>query len=151
VVEFGRIEFGLAWSDYVVLRLLRRWVASRTMAEKALPSLIELAGELGEQPEAAISLHSVFQLTESCLGRPLDGECCCSRSLAPDERAILALVAAAPPTGTAAASSDVPHGLTGALAWAVMSARIALGIADDRPPDIAYSRCPFEHDRSALA
>ena len=150
-MEFERIGPGLAWSDFVVLRLLRRWVASRTMAEKALPSLIELAGELGEQPEAAISLHSVFQLTESCLGRPLDGECCCSRSLAPDERAILALVAAAPPTGTAAASSDVPHGLTGALAWAVMSARIALGIADDRPPDIAYSRCPFEHDRSALA
>ena len=149
-MEFGRIELGLAWSDYVVLRLLRRWVASRAMAESALPSLIDLAAELGEEPEVAICLHSVFQLTEGCLGRPLRGECCCSRAMTADERAILALLAAAPSAGPATGSPDMPHGLTAALAWAVTSARLSLGIAD-RPADIAFSRCPFEHDSAALA
>ena len=149
-MEFGRIESGLAWRDFVVLRLLRRWVASRTLAEKALPSLIELAGELGEPPEAAISLHSLFQLTEGCLGRPLRAECCCSRSLAPDESAILALLAAAPAAGTPVGSPGIPHGLTGALCWAVKSARVALGISA-RPPQAALDRCPFEHGSAALA
>ena len=149
-MEFGRIESGLAWGDFVVLRLLRRWVASRTLAEKALPSLIELAGELGEPPEAAISLHSLFQLTEGCLGRPLRAECCCSRSLAPDERAILALLAAAPSAGTATGSPDIPHGLTGALCWAVNSARIALGIPS-LPPRTVLNSCPFEHPSAASA
>jgi hypothetical protein len=149
-VEFGRIELGLAWTDYIVLRLLRRWVASRAMAEKALPSLIELAAELGEAPEAAISLHSVFQLTEGCLGRPLRSECCCSPSLAPDECAILTLLATVPPPGSGTGSTDIPHGLSGALGWAVVSARIALGIPP-RPASAAFSRCPFERDSAASA
>lgn len=150
-MELERIVGGLAWTDFVILRLLRRWVATRTLAETALPSLIALAEELGEQPESAISLHSVFQLTESCLGRPLEAECCCSRELAADERAILALVAAAPQPGAGARGSPaIPHGLAGALCWAVMSARIALGVAS-RPVPASRRSCPFEHGSAAIA
>lgn len=118
----SRIEGDLVWADFVILRLLRRWAAARTMGDNALPNLVEMAVELGESAEAAISLHSVFQLTESCLGRSLRAECCCSRSIAPDERAILSLMAIAPPQGPPFASSEVPHGLPGALWWALRSA-----------------------------
>ena len=58
------IEPRLAWSDYVVVRLLRRWAAVRASEGKALPNLVGLAKEIGEPVEAAIALHSLFQLTE---------------------------------------------------------------------------------------
>jgi hypothetical protein len=76
------------------------------------------------------------------LGRPLEAECCCSRALSRDEKAILTLIAAAPgaphPLGTAA----VPHGLPGAPHWAVLSVRAAIGMSSIAEP-VTAERCPF--------
>lgn len=133
-MRMERIGSGLTWSDFVVVRLLRRWAAVRSLGERALPSLVALARELGEEPQVAISLHSVFQLTEGCLGRPLEPECCCSKNLSKDEQAMLVLIGAMP--------ERVPHGLPGVLAWAAATARLMLGRAPG-PPQSAPSTCPF--------
>lgn len=147
-MQIARIESDLPWTDFLVLRLLRRWAASRSLGEQSLPNLVELALELGEGAETAVSLHSLFQLTEGCLGRPLKAECCCSRSLAADERAMLALIGAAPATGPFAGSAQIPHGLPGALCWAVASARLALGISPAN--GVPYPRCPFGQRLTAV-
>ena len=136
------IEPRLAWSEYVVVRLLRRWAALRATGGNALPSLVGLARELGEPAEVAIALHSLFQLTEACLARALEAECCCSRELSGDEAAILKLIAAGPLQFLPAASREIPHGLPGALTWAAKAAAIALGI-EARPMEGPATRCPF--------
>lgn len=143
-----QIESWLSWSDLVIVRLIRRWVAAREAGERRLPSLVELATELGQSPQAAVALHSLFQLTESCLGRPLQAECCCSRLIGADERAVLVMIAVAPVPGLPIATDEIPHGLPGALAWAVRSVRSALG--DDPHPAVQSPppRCPFGRSRS---
>ena len=138
------IEPRLAWSDYVVVRLLRRWAAVRASEGRALPNLVGLAKEIGEPVQAAIALHSLFQLTEACLGRPLEPECCCSPELSSDESAVLKLIAAAPASSPAGISREIPHGLPGALCWAAKAVAIALGI-ETRPAGSAATRCPFRH------
>lgn len=132
----------LGGSGFVIVRLLRRWVAARDSGLDPLPSLIGLANELGQPPQLAIALHSLLQLTESCLGRPLVAECCCNPSAGPDERAVLLTIAVAPAPGLPIASRDIPHGLPGALSWVAASVRCALGRAQtgcQAPP----VRCPF--------
>ena len=131
---------GLTWSDFVVVRLLRRWAAVRALGDNALPSLVALAGELGESPQVAISLHSLFQLTEGCLGRPLVAECCCSRSLAADERAMLILLASGS-SCFGSVSSTIPHGLPAALAWAATTARLMLR---GEVNATTHHSCPFQ-------
>lgn len=140
-MQIGRIGPGLAWKDFVALRLVRRWAAARTAGADAMPALIELADELQEPREVAIALHSVLQLTESCLGRALEAECCCSPTMTPDEHALLMLIAAASPEPFPLAPAGIPHGLPGALSWAATAARIALDAADTTAP--RPERCPF--------
>lgn len=137
-----RIE-ALGWSGLVIVRLLRRWVAARHAGLDAMPSLVGLATELGRSPQLAIALHSLFQLTESCLGRPLEAECCCSHSLGSDESAVLLMIAAAPAPGTPIASQDIPHGLPGALSWAAASVRCSLGTMQQIESHRTPTRCPF--------
>ena len=139
----GRIETDLAWCDFVVLRMLRRWVAARTAQVPPLPSLVGLAAELDLSFEAAVGLDSLFTLTENCLGRALQAECCCCRELVADERAILALMATAPPPLGARTSALIPHGLPGVLCWAVATVRSALGYVADSPARYASPSCPF--------
>jgi hypothetical protein len=143
-MRMGRIESNLEWSDFVIVRMLRRWAAVRSLGEKALPSLVALARELGEEPQVAISLHSLFQLTEACLCRALEPECCCSSVLSSDEQAVLALIAAAPATGLG--SSALPHGLPGTLAWAAATARLMLGRLAVEPASLV--KCPFDRARA---
>lgn len=91
---------------------------------------------------AAVAIASLFQLTEACLGRPLVGECCCNPRLARDERAILALLAANLPAHPHQARLSIPHGLPGALVWAVASVRQMLGDPALPRPGVDR-RCPF--------
>ena len=122
-----RTEAQLCWSAFVIVRLLRRWAAARAMEGNSLPSMVELAVEIGEPTEVAVALHSLFQLTEACLARPLEAECCCSRDLSSDERAVLVLLAKAPAQAPPLTSEEVPHGLPGALLWAAAAVRTFLG------------------------
>lgn len=139
-----QIKTHLAWGDFVVVRLLRRWAAARVMEENPLPGMVEVAIELGELPQVSVALHSLFQLTETCLGRALQTECCCSPSIGPDERAILAMIAAAPVQGLPTAPRGMPHGLPGALSWAAIATRLALRGPLHPPPAPEVTRCPFE-------
>jgi hypothetical protein len=141
-MKLGRIEPDLPWTEFVVVRMLRRWAASRQLEANALPEMIALSRELGQPAQVAIALHSMFQLTEASLGRPLEAECCCSRALSRDEKAILTLIAAAPDAPPPLATAAVPHGLPGALHWAVLSVRAAMGITSP-PEPVAAARCPF--------
>ena len=117
-----RLEPELSDPERIVVRLLRHYVVCRQVGEEPLPPLTRLGGELGIPAPAVVALASVFQLTEGCLGRPLIAECCCNRSLSADESALLLLLKrtdAEPALG----SSDILHGLPGALVWAVASTR----------------------------
>ena len=118
-------------------------MAARTEQEAPFPALVALAHELGCPAEAAVALGSLFQLTEGCLGRPLEAECCCSRVIGEDERAVLLMIAAAPAPGLPAATSDIPHGLPGALAWAASSVRQMLGRGADHSRGPLAQSCPF--------
>lgn len=141
-MRMERIEPELAWSDFIIVRLLRRWVAVRSLGEKALPSLVQLAADIGEEPQVAVSLHSVFQLTEACLGRGLEAECCCGKTMSADEKAVITLIAAAASRDVRGGAAAIPHGLPGALAWAAVAAGMLLG--DNLPvPAIARGKCPF--------
>lgn len=139
-----RIDPRSSWNDFVVIRLIRRWAAVRSLGQHALPDLVALAVELGEPPELAIGLHSLFQLTEACLARPLQAECCCSRELAADERAILTLLASARAGSLVQATRQIPHGLPAALTWAAVTAGLMLqgGVTA-----FAEAGCPFGHCR----
>lgn len=138
-----RIGRRLDWEDLVIVRLLRRWVAAQEAKENPLPSLVELARELKQPAQVAVALHSLFQLTESCLGRRIKAECCCSGDIGPDERAILLMVAAAPAPRSSLVSRDIPHGLPGALSWAATSVRRVLGRTGWLDHGLSTSRCPF--------
>jgi hypothetical protein len=146
-VRYERIETGLSWQDYIILRMFRRWAAARDAEIRPLQSLIRLAGEMRLPFEIAVSLDSVFQLTEHCLGRRLEAECCCSRAMAADESAILALIAAVPPHSADPQSpAAIPHGLPGVLRWAICSARLTMG-QPAQPPARASAKCPFRENR----
>jgi hypothetical protein len=136
------IEPPLPRFSYRIVRMLRRWAAGAELGPGRLPSLVALGERIGVAPMAAVAVASLFQLTESCLGRPLVAECCCHPRLAPDERAVLALLAAELPSHPHKARPAIPHGLPGALLWAVASVRQLLG--DPGLPDRGTPRqCPF--------
>lgn len=146
-MQFGRIESSLAWHEFIVLRMFRRWVAARDAELQPLPNLVEFARQIEQPFEVAVALDSVFQLTESCLGRPLVAECCCSREIVADERAILMLIASAPSGVSAGQSSrTIPHGLPGALCWAVHIFRDFVGLSAQFGPRALI--CPFEGNDS---
>jgi hypothetical protein len=137
-----RIDSKPIWSDMVAVRLLRRWVAIRETGRASLPNLVEFGNELGISPPVVIALASLFQLTEAALGRPLMAECCCRTTVGPDERAVLLLLVSMPAAAAPGASLAIPHGIPGALAWAVLSVRRLLAM-DERHSDLVVARCPF--------
>jgi hypothetical protein len=111
--------------DLLLIRLLRRWVAAQSSDTEPLPELVRLADEMERPPELAIALDSLLQLVETCLGRRIVCASCTSPRLAPDERAVLLAIAAAPAPG-----SD-PQGLPGALCWA--AAAVRTWVTGERP------------------
>ena len=129
-------------ASYRVVRLVRRWAAATRLGFAPLPSMVRFGKRIGVSPEAAIALASMFQLTEACLGRPLETECCCSPAVARDERAVLMMLAAPLPDASHQAFPPIPHGLPGALHWAVVSVQKLLG--EPAGIDSAGGRqCPF--------
>ena len=137
-----RIESRRAWTEAVLVRLYRRWVAAREAGVGTGGSLAGLASDLGVEPLAAVALDSMLQLTEACLGRRLRAECCCSANRCADERALLLLIAAAQDARPGFAPATMPHGLPAALAWAAVSLNRLLD--DPLPPAVGPIRqCPF--------
>ena len=129
-------------SSHRIVRLFRRWAAGAELGPERLPSVVRLGRRFGVAPEAAIALASMFQLTEACLGRALEAECCCSPALSRDERAILTMLAASQPSGPHQSLPPIPHGLPAALHWAIASVRALLGQSAGVPAWRA-GKCPF--------
>jgi hypothetical protein len=145
-MRMERIESRRVWTELIIVRLIRRWVAAREQGLNASAGVVALAAELGVPAMAGIALDSLLQLTENCLKRPLRAECCCSPKLGPDERAVLLLIAAQPSQPPWAASG-IPHGLPGALSWAAASLNRLLG--EELPATFSAPTevCPFERPR----
>lgn len=120
-----RIEPAVDEGDLVVIRLLRHYAALRDQEDdgRRLSSLVALGQDLRVPPEGSVALASVFQLTEAILGRRLITACRCARALSRDERAVLRLLNADLPIASGSGTPDIPHGLPGALIWAVLSVR----------------------------
>lgn len=136
--------------ERAVLRLLRHYCTMRDREDdgSSLSRLVALGRSLRLPPAGSVALASVFQLTEAVLGRPLVVESCCSRRLSGDERAVIRLLGSRMPTIPGTATPDIPHGLPGALAWAVLSVRRLCGeIVSPLPclPPSDVRGCPFAH------
>ena len=129
-------------ASYRIVRLVRRWAAGAELGHDRLPSMVRLGRRIGIAPETAIALASMFQLVEACLGRPLQAECCCISSIERDERAILMMLRTAVPLGPHQASPSIPHGLPGALHWAIASVQKLLG-ETVKVDMVGDTRCPF--------
>lgn len=141
-----RLEAPPGWWQLVAIRLLRRWAAATANGENPLPAVVELASSLHVGASAAVALASLYQLTENCLERALATECCCSRQTTGDERAVLVLIAAAPAPGEALASSHIPHGIPGVLAWSAAAVRRLL---DSDFLAFSSAQCPFANSPGA--
>jgi hypothetical protein len=111
------------WTSYLAAGLLRRWAALRRSGEAALPGLVATAAGLGTTPIIAVAFGSVFQLTEACLGRPLDMEGCCTPEPRPDAHAVLHMLDAQQGAGMALDLRGATPGLFGALVSAIASVR----------------------------
>ena len=132
----------------VVIRLFRAWSAQVEAGLAPMERLQAIIASLGLPDETAIACASLFELVEGHLGRRLVRESCCSRRLSPDESALLGVLRVAPSLSAVAGTAAVPHGLPGAIVWAVIAVRQALGMTepDDGPDDASqgpFPACPF--------
>lgn len=137
--------------ELAVVRLLRHYGGMRDQDGEGagLSRLVALGQSLRLPPSGSVALASVFQLTEAVLGRRLVTECCCSRRLSGDERAIIHLLGSPIPTVPGTATPDIPHGLPGALTWAVLSVRRLCGDLVPFRPHRSLGGCPFAHANAA--
>jgi len=127
-----------------LIRLFRIWAQARDMHRNPLPEMTAAIAGRNTSPELAAACHSLFQLTEACIGRQLDPADRCASNLSRDEYALLALIEAAPNAGTLVTEDRLPHGLPGALCWAASAVNRAFGV----PLSFAITGggCPFAHD-----
>lgn len=131
----------------LIVRLFRRWAAAQALDEDALGAIIRLADEAERPVVLAVALHSVLQVTQECLGRPLEPSCHGSAHLSRDEQALLALLAHAAKSAGVRSTAEVPHGLPGVLCWSVGSLRRLL---DEEVTSAASpARCPFRRTGEA--
>lgn len=140
--------------EFVVIRLLRhyRGVHHRDEDDGALASLVALGQNLRLPPAGSVALASYFQLTEAVLGRSLVTECCCSCNYSTDERAVIRLLGVPLPRMIGTGTIEMPHGLPGALAWAILSVRSLCGAIlslPTRPFPVGDPACPFVHPLGA--
>jgi hypothetical protein len=139
---------------FAVIRLLRHYCRTRDRrggdADGRLSRLVALGQTLRLAPAASVALASLFQLTEAVLGRPLHAGAGSGDGWNGDERAVIRLLCARLPTVPGTGTPDIPHGLPGALTWAVLSVRRLCGElapAIERQGILAEDAgCPFHCD-----
>ncbi|MBW4329262.1 hypothetical protein KY084_00020 [Stakelama sp. CBK3Z-3] len=127
--------------DDIVVQALRCYCGNRN--GPMLPVMTAFADAHHVGAHAVIALTSVFELAEACLGRPLVAEPETAKWLSDDEEAMLLLLASVGDVGSHCGSAAVPHGLPGALAWAVRTANRLCG---RQCTDVLRERasCPFD-------
>lgn len=132
----------------VVIRLFRLWAVAREDGMIGLSRMHDIAAELLLPDETAPACASLFELIEAELGRSLVPECCCAQTYSADETALLGIIDAAPSLENIFASRKVPHGLPGAIRWAAMAVRRAMGWPQEAAPRANranHATCPFDH------
>lgn len=145
---------GMAFAQGMIVRLLRLWSATVARGDAPMPVMVGAVVPLGIPAEAGIAAASLFELVEARLGRPLQPECCCSRTLSADEQAMLGLIDFAPATLGTHGSATIPHGLPAVVGWAAMALRRTLGMgADAMGADGMRGKggCPFGAARAAAS
>ena len=145
-----RIAAPLTDGELIAVRLLRHYCGMRDRDGDGagLSRLVALGQSLRVPAAGSVALASVFQLVEALLGRRLEAECCCARRLSSDERAVVRLLGTRMPIVPGTTTPDIPHGLPGALAWAVLSVRRLCGEmvpVRHHPPSGGKEGCPFTH------
>ncbi|GMM92691.1 hypothetical protein [Qipengyuania sp. MTN3-11] len=128
----------------ILVRLFRVWSMAREEGTMGLAPVYSLAADLRLPDETALACASLFELVEGELGRPLKRESCCARTFSSDEVALLGLVEAAPALNGVSGSRAVPHGLSGAIRWAVMAVRRALAWQNGTEKDDSQESVPPE-------
>lgn len=137
-----------AVGQVVFVRLIRAWRAARAAGENPLPHIQASAAPFDPAPELAVACHSLLELIEAQLDRPLVTECCCSREFSADETAMIGLLIHAQDAGPVITSRAIPHGLPGAICWAAFAVLRGLKetLGDDAglipSPDLGNA-CPF--------
>lgn len=139
----------LTQSERIAVRLFRRWAIDRESGINPIVALHEVADALRFPVETAVACASLFELVEGLLGRSLVRECCCSRAYSADELALIGLLRCAPDLSLGTATLAIPHGLPGAVCWAAMAVRQALGLSPRRVSQ--FGQCPFDPPQSSLA
>lgn len=141
---------GLQASDdarAIVVRLFRIWKMAHEDGEVGLGRMYQFSSELGLADEAATACASLFELIESEMERPLVRECCCSRTFSSDETALLGVIQVASVLEVSQGSVQIPHGLPGAIRWAAMAVRRALGWPSQDVRTVVIGQgsttCPF--------
>lgn len=140
----NRITAPATDGELAVVRMLRHFCATRHQGsdDAGLSRLVTLGQSLRLPPVGCVALASVFQLIEAVLGRRLVAECCCSRVLSGDERAVLYLIGSPLPTAPGTATPEIPHGVPGALTWAILSVRRLCGDIVPMRTALAHDGCP---------
>lgn len=142
-------DHALREPERTAIRLFRRWTIAREGEINPVAALFALTNSLGCPVETAPACASLFELVEGHLGRSLRRECCCSNTCSSDELALIGLLRCAPDLGGTAATCAIPHGLPGAVCWAAMAVRRALGMLRGRVAGV--EACPFNLGSKSIA
>lgn len=136
-------------ADAIFVKLFRVWSTARETDTNPLSATFGVAKTYGLPDHAAVTCSSLFELVENESDRPLVRECCCCRTFSSDEKALLAVLSVANTVRLIRASSQVPHGLSGAICWAALAVRDCLGL---KPMNLGTSAsCPFAFADQAWA
>lgn len=132
--------------DRAVLATLRSYAGARGAGVPLLPALIRTAEQGGWSAHVAIALGSVFDLTEALLERMLQVSGTDDAAMGEDERAMLLMLRHGGDLAPGQGDAAIPHGLPGALVWAIRSARLVWKGLDGSARVRAAPegrRCPF--------
>lgn len=135
-------------AETTVIRLMRHYAAARTCSRQdPLATFVARGRAAGLSGVGSVALASLFELTEAVIGRRLVAGGDGLSRLTDDERAILRLLNADLPVTPVSRTLDVPHGLPGALTWAVISVRHLCHGLPDRPAPLpgGETMCPFAY------
>jgi hypothetical protein len=148
------MQEAIFFAQAIVVRLFRTWSAAKTSGEPSHPHVVAAAQRFGQGEILAAAAASLFDLVEGHLGRRLEPECCCSRKISADERALLGVLRHASGGAGSTSTPAVPHGLPAAICWAALVVRRDLGLDDTHieEPALGASRsCPFESSQKSAS
>lgn len=135
-------------SAALVIGLFRCWKDQRQRGREPMAAMMQRVEGYGYDLTLVPICDSFFALTESCVGRPLQGGPLFALTEGPkgayhdDEQGLLALLGEGARISGTAANTAIPHGLPGALCWAIKALVRVLG-ADAILAVADFDQCPF--------